>query len=267
MRQVERLAKNLPPAGAKPDVAALLGIPPLGAAPRVTIGDARKQRLEIPSEGGVNLPALLHKPEGKWKGVLIGLDDSGKEAAADALPVDAILAKGWAVCGVDVRGIGELATAQMRWVATVSLLLNQNYLGRQAWDIARTAQALGGRSWGLYARGDNAALAAHYALALGNPRFYILRDGFTSYLQFIDRPQSLAKSYRLQPDNNNRFAYDREIPLLYFPFDALHHFDLPQVRASSKARGLLVNMIDGDWNPAEHRDTKTAVRSFVEEVI
>ena len=43
---------------------------------------------------------------------------------------------------------------------------------------------------------------------------------------------------------------DRQIPIWYFAFGALHHFDLPQFMSClSGVRGFVVNPIDGDWNP------------------
>jgi hypothetical protein len=42
-------------------------------------------------------------------------------------------------------------------------------------------------------------------------------------------------------------AFDREIPTTYFAFDALRSFDLPQLLASSRAVGVVVNPLDGDW--------------------
>ena len=110
-----------------------------------------------------------------------------------------------------------------------------------------------GKPVGLYARGENACLAATYAIARasdagGSPlRWYLLRDGFLSYRAFLDRPKSLPASYRLLPEDRDRTtAFDREIPASFFAFDALRSFDLPQLLATSQARGLIVNPRDGD---------------------
>src|SRR5204862_3658223 len=113
--------------------------------------------------------------------------------------------------------------------------------------------AFPGTPVGLYARGENACLAATYAIARaseagGSPlRWYLLRDGFVSYRAFLDRPRSLPASYRLLPEDRDRTtAFDAEIPATYFAFDALSSFDLPQLLAASKAEGLIVNPLDGD---------------------
>jgi hypothetical protein len=81
--------------------------------------DVRSQRLTIKSESGLELPAFLLRPSGDIRGVLIAIDDEGKEELASALPVREMFSKNWAVVGVDPRGIGELKTSQMGWVAAV----------------------------------------------------------------------------------------------------------------------------------------------------
>jgi hypothetical protein len=86
---------------------------------------------------------------------------------------------------------------------------------------------------------------------------WALRDGFVSLRHFALRPQSLEASFRLMDadDRAVRFtAYDREIPFWYVPFDALRYFDLPQLLSLSRAAGMLLDPIDGDWQPL-NRDT------------
>jgi hypothetical protein len=64
------------------------------------------------------------------------------------------------------RGIGESATRKPVWVLGVSLLLGENFVGRQAWDVLRVLEALGadggypGKPSGLDARGETSCLAA-----------------------------------------------------------------------------------------------------------
>ena len=161
--------------------------------------------------------------------------------------------RGWAVCGVDPRGIGESATTKTGWVFAVSLLLGENFVGRQAYDVSRVIQALDttgafpGKPIGLYARGQNASLMAIYAIAhdgRGEPgrtrlAWYLLRDGFLSYRAFFERPNALRDSFRLMPaDGNRTTSFDREIPATFFVFDGLRHGDLPQFLAWSRRPGL-----------------------------
>jgi alpha-beta hydrolase superfamily lysophospholipase len=214
----------------------------------------------IPSEVGLEIPAFLLRPTGQVRGLVVAVHDRGKEALA----VDPILQtarrRGWAVCGLDPRGIGESATDKTGWVFAVSLLLGENFVGRQAWDIGRALEALlaagayPGKPVALYARGPNASLAATYAIARASNagqaplRWYLLREGFLSYRSFIDRPQSLPTSYRLLLEDRNRTtAFDREIPATFFAFNALRWFDLPDLLAASQAEGLVVNPVNGDW--------------------
>ncbi|MGO9463902.1 MAG: alpha/beta hydrolase family protein [Isosphaeraceae bacterium] len=258
---VMRLSRDVPPSPPRLDMEAVLGPLPSASPAAARLGTGRLQRLLVPTEPGLDVPAFLLQPDGEVRGVLVALDDRGKESLASDAVVEAALARGWAACGVDPRGIGESATDKMGWVFAVSLLLGENFVGRQAWDLGRVFEALGaiarfaGKPVGLYARGQNACLAATYAIArasdLGRPalrlRWYLLRNGFLSYRAFIDRPRSLALSYRLMPEDRDRTtAFDREIPASFFAFDALRSFDLPQLLAASRAERLIVNAQDGD---------------------
>jgi dienelactone hydrolase len=261
MEAVRRLARALPPSPPRIDLEAVLGPAPSAAPPRVKLSGDRLQRLLIASETGLDIPTFLLRPMGEVQGLLVALDDRGKEVLATDPAVKAAHAQGWAVCGVDPRGIGESAVDENGWVFAVSLLLGENFVGRQAWEIGRVFEALGtagafpGKPLGLYARGQDACLAATYAIARASGseptalklKWYLLRDGFVSYRAFIDRPRSLPASYRLlREDRDRTTAFDREIPAAFFAFDALRSFDLPQLLAVSRADGLIVNPLDGD---------------------
>jgi dienelactone hydrolase len=238
------------------------GRPAEAAVPQI---EARPvQRLEV-SVGAVTVPAFLLQPKNP-RGVMMALDDRGKEPlAADPLVLRAI-DRGWAVCGVDVRGIGELATEKRGWIFAVSLLAGDNFIWRQAVELLAVTRAIrrappfAGKPVALYARGDNAVLAATYAIG-EDPIFsgYVLRQGFISYRQFLDRPASLPASFRLfaQDRREERLtAFDREIPFSYFPFNVLAHFDLPDLLASSPARGFVLEPIDGDWKTMDTADAQ-----------
>jgi hypothetical protein len=144
-------------------------------------------------------------------------------------------------------------------VFAVSLLLGENLVSQQTWDVGRVFEAFaspGGlpdRPFGLYARGPGACLAATYAVARYSepgrtaPAWYLLRDGFLSYRAFIDRPRSWPATFRLLPEDRDRTtAFDREIPATDLAFDALRSFELPQLLTTSPAEGLFVNALDGD---------------------
>jgi len=233
--------------------------------PTVSIQQGAAQRIVVPVGSGVIIPAfLLRAPE--EKGLLMAVDDRGKEALVAEPLVRLALARGWTVCGVDPRGIGELATQSQGWLFAAGLLAGENFVWRQATDLLavttamRAAAPFTGKPVALYGRGDNAAMAATYALGQ-EPFFawYVLRNGFVSYRQFLERPSSLAASFRLldQDRRVDRFtAYGREIPFSYLPFDVLRHFDLPQLLASSQAAGFVLEPIDGDWKVMKPRDAQ-----------
>lgn len=158
------------------------------------------------------------------------------------------LKEGWSLCGVDLRGIGEMATTQTGWLSAVSLLLAAPFVDCQALDLLATASLFEGKPIALLARGPNAVLAAVRAL----PHFsrldsYALYEGFQSYRDFLNRPKSLETSYQLRKDNSDRFAYDREIPFFYVPWKGLLGPDIPDLLKATKARGTLEGPINGDW--------------------
>jgi dienelactone hydrolase len=259
---VERLARDLPPQPADGDLERALGAapPPVRATPRLE--STQLQRLLIPTEPGIAVPAFLLRPTGEIRGVLMCVDDRGKEALATDPIVLRAFRQGWVVCGIDPRGIGESASSKKGWIFAVSLLLGENFVGRQAWDLHRALEFLGtpgacpNKPAGLYARGQAASLMATYAIALERPpaasrsrlHWYLLRDGFVSFRAWFERPRSLAESYRLLAADRDRLAaYDREVPAEFFVFDGLRAGDLSRLLAGSPAKGLIVNPIDGDW--------------------
>src|SRR5262249_39617333 len=155
-----------PPSPAHIGLAAVLGPMPAASPARISIKDTPLQRLLVPSESGLDIPAFLLRPSGEVRGVVVAFDDRGQEALASDPVIQTGRARGWAVCGVDPRGIGESAIDKPGWVIAVSLLLNENFIGRQAWDLGRVLESLGapggfpGTPVGLYARGPGSCLAA-----------------------------------------------------------------------------------------------------------
>jgi dienelactone hydrolase len=216
-------------------------------APITLLRSLRLQRVLIPS-GRITLPAFyLAAP--RETGVLVAVDDRGKEELASDPVIREAAARGWSICGVDPRGVGESATTQKGWVAATSLLLNENFVLQQGEDMARVCRGFPGKHVSLYAHGENAALAAAYAIAVApDLAWYVLRDGFLSFRQFLDRPQSLPASFQLKREDKDRNTpYDREIPFSYVPLDGLRRPDISQMLASASARCMIVNPVDGDW--------------------
>lgn len=259
---MEKLPAPLPPA----DLEVVFGkLPPFAqrtfTRPEDRIKTDRVQRLEFPSENGISVPAFLARPEATNSiGLIIAVDDRGKEALGQDQFIRLALKAGWAVCGLDVRGVGELAIERIRWVACASLLMNENFVWRQGWDLRCALQYLKHEAPGalrpfvVYGRGDNSALAVIFALAqnakvrVPEVSAFLLRDSFISFRQFVEPPQSLALSFRLRPDMHDALTgFDHEIPYHYFAFDALRSLDLPQLLQSANTMGLVVNPVDGDW--------------------
>ncbi len=229
----------------------------------IALASARVQRFDIPVEPGLRVPGFLVRGD---RGVLVAIDDRGKEALAGDPYVHARADAGWAVAGIDPRGFGELATTKPGWVFAVSLLLDENFVRRQAGDVAAAvdalARAMPGKPIALYARGQNASLAATYTLEMGRARIHSfrLKDGFVSLRQFLDRPASLQASFALKTEDTFRGdVYDREIPYMYLPFGGLRGRDLDDIWAASGAAGEIVNPIDGDWNRMKEAEARRAV--------
>lgn len=217
---------------------------------RIEVKDTPVQRLDL-----CGTPAFLVKPKGEPSGVLVALDDRGKEAIMEEPVVRAAMERGWSVCGIDPRGIGEQAAKPMNWVAAVSLLLDDWYVRRQAADVLTALRSFPGARMALYARGDNAGLAAAAALNDNPVEWFALQDAFLSFRAFIDRPKMLEASYELRKSDATRnIPYDREIPFHYVPFNAFERTDIAEMLAGSP--GVVIRPINGDWEPMEKAEAR-----------
>jgi dienelactone hydrolase len=238
----------------------VFGILPPEPNGSIELTDEEVQRLEVKTEAGVVIPGFLHDRSDP-KGLLVVVDDRGKEALLHDPLVSQANESEWAVCGIDPRGIGELTVKEMGWVSAVSLLLGENFVWRQAWDVRMVIDALlrtelfKGKPVAIYGRGSNASLSATYVLAQYAQRgdspvaSFVLRDCFISYHHFIDRPESMQRSFGLlSTAEDSGTTLDQEIPFHYFPFGALRRFDIPDLLASLQIGGTIVDPIDGDWN-------------------
>jgi dienelactone hydrolase len=139
---VEQLARGLPPASPNLHVEPVIGALPDPPANRAKVGTERLERLLVPSERDWNVPVSFLWPAGDVRGLLVALDDRGKDRLATDPLIQDLRAQRWAICGVDPRGVGESATDKMGWVFAVSLMLGENFVGRQAWDLSRVMDDL-----------------------------------------------------------------------------------------------------------------------------
>jgi sulfatase modifying factor 1 len=257
------LARSLDPGPvAKPDVrsdavAQALGI---GLPPRLT-GTSKLERLEggrvrWTMRDGLEIPGVLLAPSGEWKGALVAAADAGKDSIREHPAVREALGAGMAVLLADARGMGELATAKPGWTFAVSLLLGENFVGRQAMDLVGGWRALyalpelRGKPVALFGSGPNASMAALYASIL-EPQVagLVTERGFTTFRQFIDRPKTLPGSYRLlKAGQEANYRVDREIPAGLIPFNVFSRFDLPDlVKALAPRPVVSLSTIDGDF--------------------
>ncbi|HUV13596.1 MAG TPA: prolyl oligopeptidase family serine peptidase, partial [Acidobacteriota bacterium] len=261
VRLVKEIAHGLELEGGSASPEQVFGALPAAPDTSVKLERREVQRLEVRTESGLLIPGFLYS-RADSEGLLLVVDDQGKEASLPDPFVTQAVAKGWAVCGVDPRGIGELSVEEMGWVSAVSLLLGENFVWRQAWDLRMVLDALvstnefKGRPVVLYGRGDNASLAMTYVLAQyaqlkDSPvTSFVLRDCFVSYRHYIDRPDSMQWSFSLwSEDDDPGGILDREIPFYYFAFGALRSFDIPDLLASAAIGGTIVDPINGDWEP------------------
>jgi dienelactone hydrolase len=232
-------------------------------------GGAVVERLEWRSSDGVMIPGLLIAPPGPVQGVLLACSDNGKEALLDHSGIRSAVEAGLAVVAVDVRGSGELSMKKPGWVFATSLMLGENFVGRQALDMLAGRRALAalpefkGKRVGLFGSGPFAAQVALYGSVL-DPSFAWLatEGGFLSFRSFIDRGESLKASYRLADTTSAAWdVIDREIPASLFVFDVLRRFDLPDLYGMRGMRPLLVvSPIDGERQALAEADAQKLVR-------
>jgi dienelactone hydrolase len=253
-------ARGLPPSPPRIRLDDVLGKWPAPLPWDQKLSSQAVQRLIIPSESDLSIPAVLARRPGSARGVVLAADDRGKEFVFADPSIQEALKMGWAVLAVDPRGIGEMATSKPTWTFAISLMQGENMVWRQTMDIVRSAQALTslpelqGKPVGLYARGPDSTLAAAYLMAWSAQakelklNWSVMRDGFLSYRAFLDRPKSMPVSFRLD-DHDHGGVLDHEIPGIYYAFNALNRFDIPQLLNAPGIAGLVVNPIDGDWEP------------------
>jgi dienelactone hydrolase len=240
-------------------VATALG---LGLLPRLTASsklEGNGPEVSWMMRDGVSIPGTIVRPRGECRGALVAIADGGRASlVGDQIHpvVQEALTSGMIVLLADPRGMGELSTGKPGWIFAVSLLLGENFVGRQAMDLVGGWRALSilpelrGKPVALLGSGPAASLAALYAAVL-EPAVsgVILEGGFGSYRDFMRRPKSFAGSTRLlQAGEEQNHRVDREIPGMLIPFNILDRFDLPDLVGSVAPRPVAVlSTMDGDF--------------------
>ncbi len=208
--------------------------PALGQA---TLGINRfpVHRRNLATEEGIEVPVTILRPGPDYgpglAGTLLAIDDRDKESLASDPIVQEALRRDYLVIEMDPRGFGELAVSHPNWIFATSLLLGENFVWRQAWDLQIRLNSFpftrpSGRR-ALYARGPNASLAASYAIWLTNSQdlvWAVLRDSYTSVHQFFGSPVA--------------------IPTHYFAFGALRSPDIPKMLTSVSTKTFLIDPVD-----------------------
>jgi hypothetical protein len=209
---------------------------------------------------GVLIPALMMGPD-TAPGALIVAGDEGKEAMLSHPAVRQALDSGWAVVAADVRGTGELSVTKPGWVYAISLLLGENFVGRQALDLVagvralRAEPGLRGKPVAVLASGAYASLAGLYAAVLEPDIAWLAAErGFHSFRDFVRRP---AQSFVLtEPGREREVVLDREIPHALIPFGIAMGPDIPDLLSFlGPKRAVFAAAFDGDRKPVPGPDS------------
>jgi hypothetical protein len=215
------------------------------------------ERVSWSAPDGLRISGDLLAPPGVWKGALLVAGDGGKETLRDHPVVREALGAGMGVILCDIRGTGELAIRKPGWTFAVSLLLGENFVGRQAIDLVSGVRALGalpelrGKPLAVFGSGPFSSLAALYASVLErNIQALVMEGGFASYRDCVERPLTRSASYLLlAPGEEAAHRVDREIPAALIPFGVLDRFDLPDLRAALRPRPVCVlSTLNGDFD-------------------
>jgi len=195
MNVVRWIANRLPVAGA--DILVKDLVPPWPPPVRYgwSLGEPGVWRYVYSTQhGGYSIPWLFMLKEGE-KGMVIALDDRGKEALVDDPVVLEAEKRGYAVGAIDMRGTGELA-GHPGWLFAVNLLLGDNVEWKQAWDVLilldEWHEFLTNHFTALYANGPVASLAASYVMSMRQgpaPEWLVMRNGFTSFRELLNHPE------------------------------------------------------------------------------
>ena len=232
----------------------LLSLDPLPAAPAVRVissvrsHDVRIEAIEVPSAGGVFVPAWLFLPPSGFpsKPLLMLAEPGGRNRSwGESGLCQALAAKGHVVCAPDVRGIGDMAPEFGRGAAHyarshneeedyawASLMLGKPLVGQRTSDLLAVAAALRGYE---PVRGRRLVLAASGKLTV--PALFAA--SLDSALSALYLNAGLVSFHSVIANE------DYSHPLANFVPGFLRHTDLPQVAAGIAPRKvILAGMVD-----------------------
>lgn len=261
------------PGAKRKEFGSILGVPgpvPLAPAPDLVRAEGRLRTgglVDLPGPvvrvswrmpDGVVVPGVLLMPSRSAKGALLAVGDTGKEKMLDHPSVRAAFASGWAIVAADLRGMGELSITRPGWVYAMSLLLGENLVVRQSFDVIAGVRALRAEPWlrgkpvGVLGAGTFASLAGLTAAALEPDIAWMAGEGgYHSFRAFIHRPRSSAASYALaEPGRERDVVLDQEVPHALIPFRVALGPDIPELlKELGPGAAVWADAVDGDGNP------------------
>jgi len=193
MAEVRDIASKLPEAGTNIRIQDLV----LPWPPRVRYGwginGVGVQRFVFETQrGGYAIPWLHMRKYDGDRGMIIALDDRGKEALVSDPFILEAQKRGYSVAAIDMRGTGELA-GHPGWLFAVNLLLGDNVVWKEALDTLTLLDEwhdfIVSHVAGIYANGSTAGMAASYAMLMRlgpAPEFVVLRNGLLTFRDLLD---------------------------------------------------------------------------------
>ncbi|HWQ56886.1 MAG TPA: acetylxylan esterase [Bryobacteraceae bacterium] len=215
---------------------------------RVTI-----ETIEIPSALQVWLPGWIYRPKaGGSKPLVVMLDPAGRAGWQEEGLYDTLASEGYAVCALDVRGIGHLGPEYPRGnprhsgthnteqhYAWASLILGKPLVGQRVTDILAAVHALrarpdlASRRLVLAARGILTVPAQMAAALDSRIEMLYLAGGLVSYRNVIETEEYVGGNYAgVAPSRNDLFGG--------FVPNLLLHTDLPEINASLAPRRVIL---------------------------
>ncbi len=196
----------------------------------VALATGSGQRLVLDVAPGVTLDAVFLLPSA-WSdeapGVLIALDERGKEGALASGGVASARARGWAVLAPDLRGTGESAAGEFE-LATAAWLLDRDLLATRVDDVLAVVQWLSER----YSTGQQINARR---IAIWGPRAF----GLIAVLAaIVDERIAGAASGPFAESLEELLVESPAITPMAFPFNALATFDLADLERLGRPRRL-----------------------------
>lgn len=208
-----------------------------------------------PATGGPQFPTVIYASEGGGR----------NQVVHEPSEISELVGKGFAVCAIDLRGLGQ-STVRLPAAGPVyyldgnlreryawtSFVLGKPVIGQRVWDLLRCLDYLRARrdvdqsriyGWG----NEGAALAVLFAAVLEDRlRSVLLESSLATYRSLVE-----SEAYSLD--------------LGWFTFGVLQHFDLPDLVAAVAPRPCwLVNAVGAQGDTLAESEVRTLYRPTVE---